>query len=81
MAERELAAFLGAVTELYGTHEAAISGDVWLDELQGLNSLPASAPDWRNITIAALARLASRLTATKVLPIPSSNCSVAGLLL
>jgi hypothetical protein len=81
MAERELTAFLGAVTELYGACEAALSADVWLCELQALNSLPASAHDWRNITITALARLASRLTATKVLPIPSSNCSAAGLLL
>ena len=81
MAGRELAAFFTAVTELYGTHEAATSADIWLDELQGLNSLPASASDWRNITITALAHLSTRWTATKVLPIPSSNCSASELML
>src|SRR5690242_1130386 len=81
MAERELAAFLGAVTELYGVEQAGISAEVWLDELQSMNSLPgATSRDWRAITVAALARLASRPIAMKVSPIPSSNCSASRLL-
>jgi hypothetical protein len=81
MAERELAAFLGAVTELYGANEAAMSADVWLCELHGSDTLPRSAHGWRKITATALALIASRLTATKVLAIPSPSCCAAGLLL
>lgn len=72
MAERELAAFIAAVTELYGVEEAWMSAEVWLDELATLNTLPGSASrDWRMVTIAALARLATRLTATKRSRLPS----------
>lgn len=62
MAERELAAFLGAVTELYGAEQAGISAEGWLDELEAMNSLPgATTRDWRAVTVGALARLTSRL--------------------
>lgn len=64
MAERELAAFLNAVTELYGTEEAEMAAEIWLDELQGMNNLPGPAiRDWRKVTVSALSRLASRLSA------------------
>lgn len=78
MAERELAAFLGAVTKLYGAEQSEGSAEVWLDELLTRNGLPgASSRDWRAVTIAALARLANQLTATEVPIIPSPNCCVA----
>ena len=88
MAERELAAFLGAVTELFGPEQARISAEDWLDESESMDSPPRSTSrDWRAVTVAASARLANRLTVaahhrsplaastdTKVSPIPSSNC-------
>ena len=73
-AERELSAFLGAVAELYGAEQVEISADVWLDELELMNSLPGPAfRDWRAVTVAALSRIADRLSNTKASPIPSSN--------
>lgn len=82
MAERELSAFLGAVRDLYGTGQAEMSAEVWLDELAAMNNLPGpGSRNWRMVTIAAFARLASHLTATKILAIPSSDCSAAQLLL
>ena len=62
MAERELGAFMTAVTELYGPEEGRISAKDWLDELDSMDGMPGStAREWRLITIAAAARLASRL--------------------
>jgi len=62
VAERELGAFISAVTELYGPDQATVSADDWLDELESLDTLPASVGrEWRLITIAAATRLASRL--------------------
>jgi len=87
LAERELASFIGAVKELFGPEQALLSADDWLDESQLMDSPPRSTSrDWRAVTVAASARLASRLTVardrralaastdTKVSPIPSSNC-------
>jgi len=63
LAERELAAFVGAVTELCGPQRAGLAADVWLHELESLAALPGpTSRDWRRVTVAALARLASRLT-------------------
>jgi hypothetical protein len=87
LAERELASFIAAVTELFGPDEARVSAGDWLDESELMDSPPrATSRDWRAVTVAASARLASRLTVardrralaastnTKVSPIPSSNC-------
>lgn len=61
-ADRELAAFIGAVTKLYGLEQARLSAEDWLDEVQGMDSLTwAGARDWRAVTVSASARLASRL--------------------
>ena len=61
MAERELSAFMGAVEELYGPREAAISAGEWIDELESMQEpVAATARDLRLITIAASARLANR---------------------
>ena len=62
MAERELSAFIGAVTELFGPEQARISTEDWLEESELMDSPPRSrSRDWRAVTIATSARLASRL--------------------
>ena len=66
MAERELSAFIGAVTELYGPEQALVSTDDWFEELTLMDrSSRSKERRWRAVTIAATARLANRLnTAT-----------------
>jgi hypothetical protein len=60
LAERELSAFLGAVTELFGPEQARAAED-WLYESAVMDNLPhATSRDWRAVTIAATARLVSR---------------------
>jgi hypothetical protein len=62
LAERELSAFVATVTELYGPEQASLSGEDWLDESELMDSPHIStARTWRAVTIAASARLASRL--------------------
>jgi hypothetical protein len=62
MAERELGAFISAVTELFGSERARLAAEDWLDELSLMETLPGSTiRDWRLITIAASARLANRV--------------------
>jgi hypothetical protein len=66
LAERELASFLGAVTELFGPEQARVSADDWLDESELMDSAPRSTVrDWRAVTIAASARLAHRLAVAR----------------
>jgi hypothetical protein len=65
MAERELGAFIGAVTELSGSEQARMAAEDWLDELVLIETLPGlTSRDWRLITIAASARLATRVNAS-----------------
>lgn len=78
-AGRELGAFTKAVSELYGAEQACLATEDWLVELETSNELAGLTPSaWRCITLAASARLATRLNAnstdTKVSAIPSSNC-------
>ena len=62
LAERELSAFLSAVTQLYGAEQAKLSAEDWLDESELMDSPPRSEPrNWRAVTIAASARLATRV--------------------
>jgi len=62
MAERELGAFISAVTELFGPEQASLAAEEWLDELLLMEALPGlTSRDWRLITIAASARLANRV--------------------
>jgi hypothetical protein len=63
MAERELAAFFNAVKELFGSKQARLSAEDWLDELAARNGLPASTREWRRITVEVSARLARRVNA------------------
>ena len=87
MAERELSAFISAVTELFGPEQAKLSADDWLEESELRDSPPRpTSRYWRAVTIAASARLANRVTIAlpqrtlvastdaTVSPIPSSNC-------
>jgi hypothetical protein len=88
IAERELGAFIRAVTELFGPEQARLAAEDWVDELELMDALPGpTRRDWGSVTIAASAQLARRLntgvdrpitrvasTDTKVSPIPSSNC-------
>jgi hypothetical protein len=62
MAERELGAFIRAVTELFGFEQSRLAAEDWLDELALMEALPGlTSRDWRSITIAASARLANRV--------------------
>jgi hypothetical protein len=62
-AERELCAFIRAVAQLFGPDEAKLSAEDWLNESLLMDSPPLSTSrNWRAVTIAASARLASRLT-------------------
>lgn len=68
MAERELAAFFTAVTELLGSEQATLSVEDWLQELESLDRLPGlSTSDWRQVTMAVLSRLAARVNASRPL--------------
>ena len=61
--ERELSAFISAVTQLVGPEEATLSVEDWLDESELVDSPPRSTSrDWRAVSVAASARLAKRLT-------------------
>jgi hypothetical protein len=95
LAERELSAFIRAVTQLFGSEEAKLSASDWLDESELMDCPPLSTSrNWRAVTIAAAARLANRLAVaqhqrtllvasadTKVPAIPSSNCLAFTLLI
>ena len=84
MAQRELAAFLGAVRELFGSEQAKLSAEDWLHELAEIEALPVSTREWRRITINAAARLASRVnasfisTASPTLARAMSQCNSRG---
>lgn len=62
LAERELFSFIAAVTELYGPREASLAAEDWLEESDLIDEPPRSeVRNWRSVTIAASARLASRI--------------------
>ena len=62
MAERELGSFISAVTELFGSEQARLALEDWLDELELMETLSGlNVRNWRSITIAASARLAIRV--------------------
>ena len=66
-AERELGAFMKAVTDSFGPKEGRLAAEDWLEELEStLEHRGVSADDWRSITIAAASRLAKRLSAASV---------------
>ena len=57
MAERELSAFFGAITQLFGSEQADLAAEEWLHELIEIDSLPTSAREWRLITAKVSTRL------------------------
>ena len=64
IAERELGAFMRAVTQLFGPEQAVLAAEDWVDELESMDALPGPATrDWGSVTVAASARLAGRLSA------------------
>jgi hypothetical protein len=66
MAERELSAFFNAVTQLFGSEQAELSAEDWLQKLIEIDGLPASARAWRLITAQVSLRLASRVSASSL---------------
>jgi len=70
MAERELSAFFNAVTQLFGSEQAELSAEDWLQELIEIDGLPTSVPKWRSITAKVSTRLASRVRASSLSPEP-----------
>ena len=64
IAERELGAFIRAVTELFGPEQARLAAEDWVDELELMDVLPGpTRRDWGSVTVAASAQLARRLNA------------------
>jgi hypothetical protein len=63
MAERELSAFFNAVTQLFGSEQAELSAEDWLQELIETDGLPTSAREWRLITAKASTRLPTGVNA------------------
>lgn len=62
LAQRELAAFLGAVVSLFGSEQATLAADVWIAELMSVDNVTGfSSRDWRLITVSAVSRLSSQL--------------------
>ena len=62
LAERELSAFIAAVAALSGPEQARLSAEDWLDESELMDSpYRSTSRDWRTVTIAASARLATQL--------------------
>jgi hypothetical protein len=62
-AEGELGAFAEAVNELFGSAHVRESIEDWVEEFESIDwwTGGGAIPDWRRVTIAAAARLASRV--------------------
>jgi hypothetical protein len=60
--ERELSAFIKAVSQIFGVEQAQISAEDWLAQLVEINELPASTREWRLITAKASMQLANRVS-------------------
>jgi hypothetical protein len=57
-AERELGAYLSAVSVLFGAEHARRAADDWLDEFERMDALPETRRDFGAITIRAAVRRA-----------------------
>ncbi len=76
-ADRELAAFAGAVDELFGPEQARQSVEDWMEKLESMEWPDGGAtPDWRRLTIAAAASLACRVRALRPDEPPSMSTSI-----
>jgi hypothetical protein len=72
-AERELGAFMRAVSELFGAEHARRAANDWLDEFERAEFEPINTPsakgrDFGAITIAAAGRLATWLNTDRTHP-------------
>lgn len=68
IAEKELAAFVTAVTELFGSEQSLQAAEDWMEELGQLDwPMGETIPDFRQVTIAAAARLSQRICASDLL--------------
>jgi hypothetical protein len=61
VAERELSAFFNAVSNAFGSKQAKISAEDWLQELIKIERLPASTREWRSVTRKITAKVSTRL--------------------
>ena len=60
-AERELAAFVAAVNELFDAEQARQAAENWIEEFERTDWLnDVRAIEWRRVTIAAASRLGAR---------------------
>jgi hypothetical protein len=66
MAERELSAYFNAITQLFGSEQAELSAEDWLQALIEIDDLPVSSCEWRLITAKVSTRLASRVNASSL---------------
>ncbi len=70
MAQRELAALFGAVTELFGPKQAELSAEDWLHEVEARRILPASTREWRLVSAKVISQLANRCRNLASVPAP-----------
>lgn len=68
MAEQELTAFFTAVAERFGSELAELAVEDWLHGLLAMNTLPASAREWRRLSVKASSQLATRVNAEVTRP-------------
>jgi len=72
-AEKELAAFVGAVRALHGEEQTRAAADDWLLELTALKGLcKSTSRDLRSVTVRAARRLTQRLSIPSPAAIQSS---------
>ena len=76
MAERELSAFFNAVTHLFGSEQAKLSAEDWLQLIE-IEALPASAREWRLFTAKASTQLAGRVSASSLSSFLSTERQIA----
>jgi hypothetical protein len=79
-AERELGAFIRVVTDSFGSEEARLAAEDWLEEMDSMDlAHELTVCHWRAITIAAAVRLSVRLnTASNVASVsPESGADVS----
>ena len=66
LAERELSAFFNAINQLFGSEQAELSAEDWLQELIEIDGLPLSTREWRLLTVKVSTRLANRVSASSL---------------
>jgi len=68
LGERELAAFIRSVTELFGTEQARFATEDWLEAVTLLNcDSPQPSYSWRLVTISATTQFVLRVNSQREL--------------